>query len=86
MLFSPSRAQILDAVRHADFNPLARRVARALADYELAFSVEARRCGSFDYIRLLPPTDEIEVVALDLFIKEAHAQLPRTEISIRRNG
>jgi hypothetical protein len=46
MLFSSSRAQILDAVRHADFNPLACRVARAFADYELAFSAEARRCAS----------------------------------------
>ena len=84
MLFSPSRAQIIASVQRADFNPLACRVARALADYELAFSVEARRCGSFDYIRLLPPTDEIEAVALDLFLDEAHAQLPRTEIRIKR--
>jgi hypothetical protein len=41
----PSRAQILDAVQHPDFNPLACRVARAVADYELAFDAEARRCG-----------------------------------------
>jgi hypothetical protein len=46
MLFSRSRAQIIDAVRHAGFNPLACRVARALADYELAFGAEARRCAS----------------------------------------
>jgi hypothetical protein len=57
---------------------------RALADYELAFDNEARRCGSFDYIRLTAPADEIEAVALDLFLGEAHALLPRTEISIRR--
>jgi hypothetical protein len=86
MIFSPSRAEILDAVQHADFNPLACRVARALADYELAFSAEAQRCGSFDYIRLSPPTDEIEAVALDLFLDEAQARLPRTEIKIKRIG
>jgi hypothetical protein len=64
----PSRSQILASVQRADFNPLACRVARAVADYELAFDAEARRCGSFEYIRLAPPTDEIEAVALDLFL------------------
>jgi hypothetical protein len=79
----PLRSQILDAVQHADFNPLACRVARAVADYELAFEDEAHRCGSFDYIRLPAPTDEIEAVALDLFLYEVHAHLPRTEIRIK---
>jgi hypothetical protein len=77
------RSQILDSVQHADFNPLACRVARAVADYELAFEDEAHRCGSFDYIRLPAPTDEIEAVALDLFLYEVHAHLPRTEIRIK---
>ena len=82
MLFSPSRAQILDAVRHADFNPIACRVARAVADYELAFEYEARRCGSFDYIRLRAPDDAIESVALEILLDEVHARLPATEIRI----
>jgi hypothetical protein len=84
MMFSPSRTEILDAVQHADFNPLACRVVRALADYELAFNAEAHRCGSIEYIRLSPPTDEFEAVALDLFLEEAHALSPRTEIKIKR--
>jgi hypothetical protein len=79
----PSRSQILDALQHADFNPLACRVARAVADYELAFEYEAHRCGSFDYIRLRSPADEIESVALDFVLHEVHACLPRTEIRIR---
>lgn len=82
----PSRSQIIASVQRADFNPLACRVARALADYELAFDAEARRCGSFDYIRLSPPADEIEAFALDLFLGEAHVLSPRTEISIRRHS
>jgi hypothetical protein len=84
MMFSPSRAEILASVQRADFNPLACRVARALADYELAFDAEAHRCGSFEYIRLSPPTDEIEAIALDLFLDEAHARLPGTQITIKR--
>jgi hypothetical protein len=79
----PTRGQILASVRRADFNPVACRVARALADYELAFDAEARRRGSFDYIRLAAPTDEIEAVALDLFLDEEHALSPRTEIKIK---
>jgi hypothetical protein len=82
-LFPCPRAP-LDAVQRADFNPLACRVARAVADYELAFDAEARRCGSFDYIRLAALADEIEAVALDLFLREGDALSPRTEIRIRR--
>ena len=82
----PSRAQILDAVRHADFNPLACRVARAVADYELAFEDEAHRCGSFEYIRLPAPTDEADAVALDFLLHEVRAHLPRTEIKIKAHN
>jgi hypothetical protein len=83
MTHHPSRDQIIDAIQHADFNPLACRVSRAVADYELAFEYEAHRCGSFDYIRLRAPIDEIEAVALDFVLHEVHARLPRTEIRIR---
>lgn len=41
MSLLPSRPEILDAVQHADFNPLACLVARALVDYELAFDAES---------------------------------------------
>jgi hypothetical protein len=66
----PSRSQILDAVQNADFNPLACRVARAVADYELAFEGEAHRCGSFDYVQLPAPTNEIEAVALAIALSQ----------------
>jgi hypothetical protein len=83
MTLHASRAQILDAVRHADFNPLACRVARAVADYELAFAGEARRCGSFDYIRLPAPTDEIESVALDIFLTQMRRQMAGVVFKIK---
>ena len=56
---------------------------RAVADYELAFEDEAHRCGSFDYLRLPAPADEIESVALEIVLDEVHAFLPRTEIRIK---
>jgi hypothetical protein len=43
MIFSPPRAQILASVQRADFNLLACRVARSLADYEFAFDAEGAR-------------------------------------------
>jgi hypothetical protein len=42
-MFSPSRSQILADVQRADFNPLALRVARFIADYELTFEIKPGR-------------------------------------------
>jgi hypothetical protein len=36
------------------------------------------------YIRLRAPAEAIEAIALDLFVDEARARLPRTEIRIKR--
>jgi hypothetical protein len=83
MTVPPTRAQILAALQDSAENPLAARVAGAVAAYGRAFEEEAHRRGGLEFIRLPAPTDEVEAVALELFLDEIRAQMPSVRIKIK---
>jgi hypothetical protein len=83
MTLPPSRAEILAALQDQQHNDIASRVAEAMAAYGRAFEDDANRRDSLENIRLPAPTDEIEAVALEIFLGEIRAQMPDTVIKIK---
>jgi hypothetical protein len=79
----PSRAQILAALQDTNYNPLASRVSEATTAYRRAFDDEARRRGGLDMIELPAPTDEIDTVALEIFLQEIPRQTRQTRARVR---
>jgi hypothetical protein len=83
MTVPPSRAEILAALQDPQHNDLASRVANALTAYGRAFEGQANRRGSLETIRLPAPTDEVEAVALEMFLGEIRGKIPNTVIKIK---
>jgi hypothetical protein len=73
----------LAALADPQQNDLASRVAAAMTAYSRAFEDAANRHGSLENIRLPAPTDEIESVALEVFLGEIRAQMPDVPITIK---
>jgi hypothetical protein len=85
MTLPPSRAEILAALQDPQHNDLASRVAEAMTAYSRAFEDEANRRGSLENIRLPAPTDEVEAVALEIFLGEIVARR-RSREDFQGNG
>jgi hypothetical protein len=83
MTLPPSRAEILAALQDPNPHPLADRVADALDALARSFSDEAARGGSLEHIRLPAPTNEVEGVALELFMQQVREEMPHANITIR---
>jgi len=84
MTLPPSRAEILAALQDPKPNALAERVAVALDKCASAFARDAEQRGGFERITLPAPADEVESVALELFMQQLRAQLPPdAKITIR---
>jgi hypothetical protein len=79
MTVPPSRAEILAALQDPTPSALGSRIAKAITAYARAFDDEALR----EIIRLPTPTDEVEAVALELFLDEMRAHAPNTAIKIK---
>jgi hypothetical protein len=83
MTVPPSRAEILAALQDPQRNDIASRVAEAITAYTRAFEDAANRRGSLENIRLPAPTDEVEAVALEMFLGEMRARMPNVPIKIK---
>jgi hypothetical protein len=79
MNLPPSRAEILAALHDATPSALGSRLMDAVTAYCRAFDKEAH-C---EIIRLPAPTDEVEAVALELFLDEMRAHTPSAAITIK---
>jgi hypothetical protein len=82
MQLPPIPPHISAALADADpSNPIARSVADALRAYAVHFDEIVRRNGGFDEpIELPVPRDELEAVALTLFMTELSTSLPSTVV------
>ena len=83
MTIPPIRTQIIAALQDPKANAIADRVAEAVTAYGRALEEEANRRGSLDNIRLPAPTNEIESVALELFMDEIRTSMPGVAIKIK---